>query len=73
MIKSSIQNEKSKIFLYGPSGSGKSTVGRILAKNLNIPFTDLDEEVEKRSGYPIPAIFARDGEAGFREREAEVL
>ena len=73
MTKSSIQNDKTKIILYGPSGSGKSTVGRILARNLNIPFTDLDNEIEVRSGNSIPAIFAQDGEAGFREREAEAI
>ncbi len=36
------------IFLYGPSGSGKSTVGNALAKALNLPFVDLDAEIETR-------------------------
>jgi 3-dehydroquinate synthase len=61
------------IFLYGPSGSGKSTVGRILANKLNLPFVDLDDEIESTSGMDIPSIFVREGEAGFRGREADAL
>ncbi len=38
------------IFLYGPSGSGKSTVGEALAANLNLPFLDLDTEIEAQDG-----------------------
>ena len=73
MSNSKILNPKEKIFLYGPSGSGKSTVGRILASNLNIPFIDLDNEIEVQSGCPIPVIFAQEGESGFREWEKQVF
>jgi shikimate kinase/3-dehydroquinate synthase len=62
-----------KIFLYGPSGSGKSTLGRLLAESLALPFLDLDEEIEKQAGYPIPEIFRREGETGFRRREQQAL
>jgi shikimate kinase / 3-dehydroquinate synthase len=61
------------IFLYGPSGSGKSTVGRVLAKNLNQPFLDLDDEIERTAGERISDIIANQGEAVFRELEAEAL
>jgi len=64
---------KSQIFLYGPSGSGKSTVGKIIAENLNLPFMDVDLEIETQSGMPIPEIFASEGESGFREREHQAL
>jgi shikimate kinase / 3-dehydroquinate synthase len=64
---------KQSIFLYGPSGSGKSTLGNILAQNLKIPFVDLDEEIETRSGVAIPEIFASQGEAGFRAKERQTL
>lgn len=64
---------KQPILLYGPSGSGKSTVGKILAENLKIPFVDLDDEIEARSGMPIPEIFAREGDTGFREKERQTL
>lgn len=63
----------SLFFLYGPPGSGKSSAGRLLAQSLNIPFWDLDAEIEARSRASIPRIFARYGEAGFRKRERKVL
>jgi len=61
------------IFLYGPPGSGKSTVGKILARNLDLPFLDLDAEIEQEAGRSIPQIMAEDGEAAFRDLEAAVL
>ncbi len=63
----------SAVFLYGPSGSGKSTVGRVLAEHLDLPFLDLDAEIEARSGTSIPEIFAREGEVHFRAWERLVL
>ena len=71
--RSAISNQKSTIFLYGPSGTGKSTSGRILAENLNLPFVDLDAEIIRQAGMPIPDIFANEGEAGFRARERAAL
>ncbi|MCC6146629.1 MAG: 3-dehydroquinate synthase [Anaerolineaceae bacterium] len=62
-----------RIFLYGPSGAGKTTVGEYLARQLNVPFDDLDVLIESESGRPITQIFEEDGEAGFREREASQL
>lgn len=60
-------------FLYGPSGAGKSTLGCLLAEVLNLPFYDLDSQVEKISGQSIPQIFTREGEADFRRWEAACL
>lgn len=62
-----------RIVLTGFMGSGKSTVGRRLAERLGWTFTDLDAEIEQRAGLSVPAIFARDGEARFRELESEAL
>lgn len=61
------------LFLYGPPGSGKSTLGKLLARRLARPFVDLDAEIEKAAGRSIPAIFAAEGEAGFRARELRAL
>jgi shikimate kinase len=61
------------ILLAGMMGSGKSTVGRRLADKLGCRFIDTDEEVEAVAGKPIAEIFARDGEARFRELERTVL
>lgn len=54
-------------------GAGKTTVGRALAKKLNMRFVDSDHEVEARTGVSIPVIFEIEGEASFRQREAEVI
>jgi shikimate kinase len=62
-----------KVFLVGPMGSGKSAVGRQLARRLGLSFVDSDEEIEARTGVDIAYIFEREGEAGFRHREAEVI
>jgi shikimate kinase len=61
------------VFLVGPMGSGKSAVGRQLAARLGLRFVDSDEEIRARTGVDIPYIFEREGEAGFRVREAEIL
>ena len=54
-------------------GAGKTTVGRALAKKLNKRFIDSDHEIEARTGASIPLIFEIEGEASFRQREAEVI
>ncbi|HLT90579.1 MAG TPA: shikimate kinase AroK [Woeseiaceae bacterium] len=61
------------LFLIGPMGAGKSAVGRQLARMLGLDFVDSDEEVERRTGVDIPFIFEKEGEAGFRRREAAVI
>lgn len=66
-------NTHNNIFLIGPMGSGKSAVGRRLAHELALSFHDSDEEVEGRTGVDIPYIFEKEGEEGFRKREATVI
>lgn len=61
------------IFLVGLMGAGKTTVGRALAKRLNKRFIDSDHEIEARTGASIPLIFEIEGEASFRQREAEAI
>ena len=61
------------ITLTGFMGSGKTTVGRLVADALGCPFLDLDQLIEKKAGRSIPAIFAADGEKGFRRLEKRVL
>ena len=61
------------IFLIGPMGAGKSVVGRYLARSLNLSFVDSDDEIELRTGVDIPFIFEKEGESGFRKREASVI
>lgn len=61
------------IVLIGMMGVGKSTVGRRLAKNLDRPFLDSDDEVVRRTGRQVADIFTVDGEDAFRDIEASVM
>ena len=54
-------------------GAGKSTIGKYLAQHLKLRFADTDAEIEARTGADIPWIFDVEGEAGFREREQQVV
>jgi shikimate kinase len=64
---------KAVISLIGLPGSGKSTVGRQLARRLQMPFLDSDNVIELRLGCSIREYFEREGEAQFRDLEAEVI
>ena len=68
-----LREQLTSIVLIGMPGCGKTTVGRALAGKLGRTFVDLDEEIVRRAGMPIPEIFAREGEAGFRERESALV
>jgi len=54
-------------------GAGKTAIGRELARLLGLDFLDADQEIERRTGADIPLIFEKEGEAGFRRREREVI
>ena len=61
------------VYLIGFSGSGKSAIGRRLARRMRRKHVDMDDEIVARTGSPIPEIFRREGEPGFRSREKELL
>ena len=54
-------------------GAGKTAVGGALARMLGVPFLDSDEAIVKAANMTVAEIFARDGEAFFRRKEAQVL
>ena len=58
-----------RIVLTGFMGSGKSTVGPLIATRLGWRFLDADDVIEAEAEMKIAEIFARHGEAAFRERE----
>ena len=61
------------LYLVGMMGSGKTSTGRPLAERLGYGFVDADAVIEQAAGCSIPDIFDRDGEAGFRSLESQVL
>ncbi len=54
-------------------GAGKTTIGKRLAELKGLDFIDSDHEIEARTGVDIPFIFEKEGEAGFRKREQDVI
>lgn len=61
------------VVLIGPPGAGKTTVGRLVAAQLGVPFTDTDELIEAEQGTPISDIFVEYGESHFRTLEADAV
>ena len=68
-----MRRQMENIILIGMPGCGKSTLGKPLAEKLGKTFVDADAELVKTYGTDIPAIFATEGEDGFREKETAVL
>jgi shikimate kinase len=62
-----------RLILVGYRGTGKTTVGRLLAGQLGWSFADSDDAIEAAAGKSVADIFAAEGEAGFRDREAAAL
>ncbi|HET7103058.1 MAG TPA: shikimate kinase [Terracidiphilus sp.] len=62
-----------RIVLTGFMGSGKTTVGPLVAARLGWRFIDSDDVIEAEAGAAIAEIFARRGEAAFRELEQAVI
>lgn len=61
------------VFLIGYMGCGKTTLGEVLARQMGVPFIDLDEYIERQQGMTIVEIFAREGEERFRQLETAAL
>ncbi|MBR4829562.1 MAG: AAA family ATPase [Muribaculaceae bacterium] len=61
------------VFLIGYMGCGKTTLGEVLARQLGVPFIDLDQYIERQMGFAIIDLFAMVGERRFREIEAKAL
>lgn len=62
-----------KLILVGYRASGKTSFGKGLAVDCRAAFVDADEVLIERAGMAVGEIFASEGEAGFRDREAAIL
>ena len=62
-----------RIALIGLRGAGKSTLGARLAAERNVPFIELDHEIEKDTGMPLSEIFSLYGQSGYRAIEKRTL
>ena len=65
-------NKLTKISLTGMMGSGKTSIGKLLAKKINLPFYDSDENIEDKLSLKISEIFETYGEILFREQEEKI-
>ncbi|PIE25628.1 MAG: transcriptional regulator [Planctomycetota bacterium] len=65
--------DEQAIALLGLRGAGKSAVGHRLARELQLDFVELDQEVEREAGLSVAELFELHGEASFRRRERETL
>ena len=61
------------LVLIGPMGAGKTSIGRRLALRLGLQFVDADQRLEQVTGATVPLIFEHEGEAGFRQREMQLI
>lgn len=67
------KSRRSRIALIGLRGAGKSTLGQKLSREMNIPFIELDREIEKDTGIALAEIFSLYGQAGYRRIERRTL
>lgn len=73
LLFSQLRRERTNLVLIGMPGSGKTTIGNALSTLSGKPLVDLDEEIVRKAGKPIPEIFAQEGEQVFRDLESRVL
>lgn len=67
------EQKAQRICLIGLRGAGKSTLGAQLGRDMNLPFIELNQEIERSAGMPIGEVIAMYGEQGFRKLEADKL
>lgn len=62
-----------RLCLVGLRGAGKSTLGALLGQALNVPFVELNSEIEEQSGMPVSEVMALYGQEGYRKLEAQAI
>ncbi|MGY6517104.1 MAG: shikimate kinase [Lysobacteraceae bacterium] len=66
-------NPAPNLVFIGPTGAGKTSLGRRVAQRLGLEFVDSDQAIERRTGARVALVFELEGEAGFRQRESEMI
>jgi XRE family aerobic/anaerobic benzoate catabolism transcriptional regulator len=66
-------SRRKRIALVGLRGAGKSTLGRALARELDVPFAELNSAIEAEAGMSLNEVFSLYGQPGFRRLERRCL
>jgi XRE family aerobic/anaerobic benzoate catabolism transcriptional regulator len=72
-VGSTREARRNRIALIGLRGAGKSTLGAQLAQEHEVPFVEMDREIEAESGLPLSELFSLYGQAGYRRFEGRCL
>ncbi len=67
------QLRRQRICLIGLRGAGKSTLGRLLGKEMSVPFIELNRDIEEQSGMPVSELMALYGQEGYRRLERQAV
>ena len=62
-----------RVCLVGLRGAGKSTLGARLGAEMDVPFVELNAEIEEQSGMPVSEVMALYGQEGYRKLEAQAV
>lgn len=67
------ERKAERLCLIGLRGAGKSTLGALLGEAMDVPFIELNKEIERSAGIPVGETIALYGEEGYRKLEADTL
>lgn len=62
-----------RLCLIGLRGAGKSTLGALAGQALDLPFVELNNQIEEQSGMPVNEVIALYGQEGYRRLEAQAI
>ena len=71
--KDAVSNRAHRLCLIGLRGAGKSTLGELIGRALDLPFVELNQEIESQSGMAVDEVIALYGQEGYRKLEAEAI